>query len=76
MLTFESYIMIDHPLGWTLEQRLEHCLNLVEKTIDRYPAIADIWYKEAKKLENQISVRDRYNQSHTEIVGIQQQKND
>jgi hypothetical protein len=47
--------MIDHPLGWSLEQRLAHCYKMVEKLIDRHPAIAYVWYKAAGQLEVQIA---------------------
>jgi len=49
--------MIDHPLGWTLEQRLEHCNRMVEKTMDRYPAIAQLWYNAALLLEKHLAER-------------------
>jgi len=42
------------PRVWTLEERHAYALTRIEKTMVKYPAIAETWLKEANQLEARI----------------------
>ena len=48
----------DQPVSswaWSLEKRLEYAYARVEKTMERYPQIAQVWLTHIQQLEKQIS---------------------
>lgn len=47
----------DEPVScwaWSLEQRLAYAYARIEKTMDRYPEIAQVWLTNVQQLEKQI----------------------
>ena len=45
-------------ISWSLADRYAHALKLAEKTLDRYPDIAEIWLREAEILKAMIDAAD------------------
>ena len=37
-------------LDWNLERRLDHAIRMIERTIDRYPDLAEMWFRDADHL--------------------------
>ena len=37
-------------LDWSLERRLDHAIRMIELTIDRYPDLAERWFRDADHL--------------------------
>ena len=44
--------------AWSLDRRYEYALARMEKTMDLYPKIAEVWLKEANRLADLIKQRD------------------
>ena len=47
--------MKSYPLDWSLQKRLDYAISRAEKTINKHPAIAEIWLKDIDNLQLQIA---------------------
>ena len=46
------------PCDWSLRERLDYAMGRIEKTMDQYPGIAELWLREVNTLQARIAAQE------------------